>query len=128
MSSRPPVSSIRAKSAQSWLLMSVGRDGRARRSPHFDYEHEQEHEREHEQEQGSHAHYLVTAIDVNHLAGDGCGSVAGEENSRGAQLGGIATAFQRCAFLIMFKHRAEPADAPGADRLHRPPRNACSPD
>src|SRR6266481_9881988 len=75
-----------------------------------------------------HANYLVTAIDINDLAGGGCGSIAGEENSRGAQLGRIATAFQWCAFLIMFKHRAEPADAPGGERLHRPRRNAVYPD
>ena len=30
-----------------------------------------------------HPHDLVTAIDVNDLAGDGCSAVAGEKNSRG---------------------------------------------
>src|SRR5438552_6504712 len=66
----------------------------------------------------SHAHYLVAAIDVNYLASDCRGSVAGEENSGGAQLSWIATAFQRRALLIMFKHRAETTDAAGGQLLN----------
>jgi hypothetical protein len=41
-------------------------------------------EEEEERETLSHARYLVAAIDVNYLASDRCGSVAGEENSGGA--------------------------------------------
>src|SRR5438128_11984980 len=76
----------------------------------------------------SHAHYLVTAIDVDDLAGNRRGSVAGEKNSSGAKLGGIATALQWCAFLIMLQHRREPADSTGGQRLHRPGGNAVYPD
>jgi hypothetical protein len=56
MSSRPRVSSIRAKSAQSLSVTMVGRDlsllavARARRCRHCDYEHDQEHEQEQEDE------------------------------------------------------------------------------
>jgi hypothetical protein len=32
----------------------------------------------------SHAHYLISAIDVDNLAGNGCGPVAGEKNSSSA--------------------------------------------
>jgi hypothetical protein len=46
----------------------------------FDYEDE----REHEHENNSHTHYLIPAIDVDDLAGNGCRPVAGEKNSRGA--------------------------------------------
>src|SRR5437870_5463634 len=76
----------------------------------------------------SHAHYLVTAIDVDDLPGNRRGSVAGEKNSSGAKLGGIATALQWCAFLIMLQHRREPADSTGGQRLHRPGGNAVYPD
>ena len=41
-------------------------------------------EEEEERETLSHARYLIAAIDVNYLASDRCGSVAGEENSGGA--------------------------------------------
>src|ERR1044071_1361664 len=40
----------------------------------------------------SHAHDLVTAIDVDDLPGDGRGGVAGKKDSGGAKLGRIATA------------------------------------
>src|SRR5438552_5215318 len=76
----------------------------------------------------SHAHYLVAAIDVNYLASDRRGSVAGEENSGGAQLSWIATAFQRRALLIMFKHRAETTDAAGGQRLNWSCGNTVHPD
>src|SRR5439155_25696235 len=76
----------------------------------------------------SHAHYVVTAIDVDDLPGNRRGSVAGEKNSSGAKLGGIATALQWCAFLIMLQHRREPADSTGGQRLHRPGGNAAYPD
>ena len=55
-------------------------------------------------ERWSHAHDLIAAIDVDDLAGDSCGSVAGEENSGSAKLGGIAAAFQRRALLVMLQH------------------------
>ncbi len=45
---------------------------------------DEEEEEEEERETLSHARYLVAAIDVNYLASDRCGSVAGEENSGGA--------------------------------------------
>ena len=35
-------------------------------------------------ETSSHAHYLIAAIDIDDLAGNGCSPVAGEKNSRGA--------------------------------------------
>src|SRR5207249_77052 len=76
----------------------------------------------------SHAHYLVTAIDVDDLPGDRRGSVAGEKNPSGAELSRIATALQWRAFLIMFQHRREPADSTGGQRLHRPSGNAVYPD
>ena len=50
----------------------------------------------------SHAHYLITAVDINYLAGDCRRPIAGQENSSGAQLSGFATALQGRAFLIMF--------------------------
>src|SRR6266480_822793 len=77
---------------------------------------------------GSHSHDLVTAIDVDHLTGDRCGAVAGEKNPGRAYLCGITTAFQWRAFLIMFEHRAEPADAARGQRLNRSRRNAIYPD
>src|SRR5439155_1901514 len=83
---------------------------------------------EEEEETGSHAHYLVTAINVNDLACDCRGSVTRQENSGGAQLGRIATAFQRCALLIMLQHGREAADAAGGKRLNGSGRNAVHPD
>ncbi len=68
----------------------VGYDGRTRPQPArrgegapcsaSNFEEEEEEERE----TLSHARYLIAAIDVNYLASDRCGSVAGEENSGGA--------------------------------------------
>jgi hypothetical protein len=49
----------------------------------------------------SHPHDLITAIDVNDLTGDRCGSVAREKHSGPAEFRRVATAFQRCAFLIV---------------------------
>src|SRR6058998_2996747 len=79
-------------------------------------------------ERYSHAHYLVTAIDVDDLSGDGRGSVAGEEDPGCANFSGIATAFQWRAFLIMFQHRREPADSTRGQRLHWPSGDAVHPD
>src|SRR6266705_1620204 len=74
----------------------VGYDGRTRPQParrgegapcsasNFEYEEKKEEEEEEERETLSHARYLIAAIDVNYLASDRCGSVAGEENSGGA--------------------------------------------
>src|SRR5262249_61892537 len=76
----------------------------------------------------SHAHDLIAAIDVDDLAGDSCGSVAGQKNSGGAKLGGIATAFQWRALLIMLQHRCKPADATRGQRLDGPGRDAVYPD
>src|SRR4029077_10950983 len=67
----------------------------------------------------SHSHYLVAAINIDDLAGDGCRGVASEKNSRSAQFGGVAAALQRCAFLIMLQHGRETADAASGQRLHR---------
>ena len=53
----------------------------------FDYEQEQEHEQEKaeaEAKRWSHAHYLISAINVEDLAGNGRSTVAGEKNSRSA--------------------------------------------
>src|SRR4029453_10921929 len=51
-----------------------------------------------------HPHDLIPAIDVKHLAGDRRRAVAREEESRLTKLGGIATALERSAFLIMLEH------------------------
>ena len=40
--------------------------------------------RERKRKRLSHAHYLIPAIDIDDLAGNGCGPVAGEKNSRSA--------------------------------------------
>src|SRR6266516_1472424 len=73
---------------------------------------------------GSHAHDLVTAIDVNDLTSDRRSTVACQENSGRPQLGGIATAFQWRAFLIMFQHGRKPADAASCEGLNGSGRNA----
>ena len=52
----------------------------------------------------SHPHDLIPAVDVNDLAGNRGRAVAGEENSGLPKLGGIATASERSAFLIMLQH------------------------
>src|SRR2546430_322642 len=49
----------------------------------------------------SHAHYLISAIDIDDLACDGRRAIAGEKYPGLAKLGRIATAFQRRAFLVM---------------------------
>src|SRR5262249_22423987 len=49
----------------------------------------------------SHAHALVAAGAIDDLTGNGRGCVTGEKDSGSAELGWIATAFQRRAFLIM---------------------------
>src|SRR5437870_4020754 len=72
----------------------------------------------------SHAHYLITAIDINHLTGYCCGGVTCKKHSGGAQFDRITTAFQRRAFLVMLQHRRESADATGGQRLDRSSRNA----
>ena len=68
-------------------------------STSLSYEHEQESMSR--ARTRSHPHDLIAAIDVDDLAGDRRGAVAGEENSGGAELGRIATAFQRRVLLIM---------------------------
>ena len=51
----------------------------------FDYEQEHEQEKaEAEAKRWSHAHYLISAINVEDLAGNGRSTVAGEKNSRSA--------------------------------------------
>ena len=52
----------------------------------------------------SHPHYLVTAVDVDHLAGDRCRSVAREKHSGLTEFRRVATALQRRALLIMLEH------------------------
>src|SRR5215813_14578485 len=54
-----------------------------------------------DEQKESHAHDLVAAVHINDLTGNGRGCVTGEKDSGSAQLGWIATAFQRRAFLIM---------------------------
>src|SRR6266540_1106601 len=49
----------------------------------------------------SHAHYLVAAIDIDDLPGDGCCGVTRKKHSSGAEFGGIATALQWRTLLIM---------------------------
>src|SRR5207253_9843098 len=72
----------------------------------------------------SHAHYLITAIDINHLTGYCCGGVTCKKHSGGTQFDRITTGFQRRAFLVMLQHRRESADATGGRRLDRYSRNA----
>src|SRR5256885_5453901 len=76
----------------------------------------------------SHSHYLVAAIDVDHLPGNRPGSIAREENPHRAQLGRLAAPLQRRVLLIMLQHRAEPADSARGKRVHRSRRNAIHPD
>src|SRR5439155_18629848 len=79
---------------------------------------------ERKRKSGSHAHDLVTAIDVNDLTSDRRSTVACQENSGRPQLSGIATAFQWRAFLIMFQHGRKPADAASCEGLNGSGRNA----
>src|SRR5437660_11269228 len=76
----------------------------------------------------SHAHYLITAIDINHLTGYCCGGVTCKKHSGGTQFDRITTAFQRRAFLVMIQHRRESADATGRQRLDRSSSNAADTD
>ena len=80
MPSRLCVSSTRAKYARSYVITSsmLGRDTPCAPFPCFDQE--QEHEQEQERKR-LHTHYLVTAIYVNYLAGNGRGCIARKENS-----------------------------------------------
>src|SRR5204863_10019052 len=76
----------------------------------------------------SHPHNLIAAIDINDLAGDRSGAIAPDKDTGLAQLGGVATAFQRRAFLVMFEHRCEPADPARGQRLNWSGRNAIHAD
>src|SRR5205807_5604510 len=71
-----------------------------------------------------HPHDLIAAIDVYDLTGD-CGSAVAREKDTGpTELGGIAASLERRAFLIMFQHRHETADAARGQRVHRSGGNA----
>src|SRR5437764_922656 len=82
-----------------------------------EHDHEQAHEEEREGERESHSHDLVAAIGVNDLAGDRCGTVAGEKNSCRDELRRITTPFQWRALLVILQHGRKPADATSSECL-----------
>ncbi len=49
-----------------------------------------------------HPHDLIATVHVDHLTGDRGSTIARQKDARRAELGRLATAFQRRAFLIMF--------------------------
>ena len=63
--------------------------------------------RERKRKRWSHPHYLVAAVDVDDLAGDGRGAVAGEEHASAPSSSG-ATALERRVGLVVLQHRVKP--------------------
>ena len=58
-----------------------------------------------------HAHHLISAIDIEHLACDRRRAVAGEEGAGGTQLFGQHIALERRMRFVMFKHATKTRDA-----------------
>jgi hypothetical protein len=79
MCSRPLVSSSRARFAQSYVIMKVGCD-RPGALPHDSITSKSKRE----EDSRLHSHYLIPAIDIDHLAGYCRGSIAGKKDSGGA--------------------------------------------
>ncbi len=61
-------------------------------------------------------HDVVSAIDVDHFAGDAAAGVGGQEDSRGADFADLNVASQRGALGVRFQHVAE-AEMPRAARF-----------
>src|SRR5438445_572044 len=64
-----------------------------------------------------HAHDLVAAIDVEGLASDGGGAVAGEEGARFPEFFGGDVALERGMGFVMFEHVGEAGDAAGGQSV-----------